>query len=288
MRAPEATGTMPAETPAEMRATPRPDPRADLALLHEAAASAADIALSYWRRDPKTWEKPRDEGPVSEADLAVDAHLRAVLMQARPDYGWMSEETPDTVDARNAETVFIVDPIDGTRAYLRGEETWAHALAVVHRGNPLAAVIDMPAKERRYAAARGHGATRNGAAISPVADPPDLDMADLLVTRPNLAPEHWRGAPPALTRHFRPSLAYRIALVAEGRFDGMLTLRDSWEWDVAAGALIAAEAGAAVSDRKGAALSFNSPGRKTDGLLAAPPALHAEVLARLAPTARLA
>ena len=92
---------------------------------------------------------------------------------------------------------------------------------------------------------------------------------------------------PGLTRHFRPSLAYRLALVAEGRFDGMLTLRDSWDWDVAAGALIAAEAGARVTDRAGGALRFNAPGRKTAGVLAAPEPLHGETLARLAPGARV-
>lgn len=269
------------------RPAPAPDPAADLALLAEAAEGAAEIALSHWRQDPKVWDKPGDEGPVTEADLAVDAYLSERLRAARPGYGWMSEETPDDLAARAADTLFIVDPIDGTRAYARGEPIWAHSLAVVHAGRPVAAVVHLPAEGMRYAAAAGHGATRDGAPIAPVAAPPALDTADMLVTRPNLAAGLWRGPVPSLARHFRPSLAYRIALVAEGRFDGMLTLRDSWEWDVAAGALIAEEAGARVTDRAGRPLSFNSSGRKTAGVLAAPPTLHAETLARLAPGARV-
>jgi len=266
---------------------PGPDVAADLALLIEAAEGAAEIALGHWRRDPKVWHKPADEGPVTEADLAVDAYLKERLRAERPGYGWMSEETPDDRGARRGETLFIVDPIDGTRAYARGEPIWAHALAVVHAGRPVAAVVHLPAQETRYAAAAGQGATRDGVPISAAAAAPGLDAAEMLVTRQNLAPELWRGPVPALTRHFRPSLAYRIALVAEGRFHGMLTLRDSWEWDVAAGALIAEEAGARVTDRSGRPLRFNAAGRKTAGILAAPPALHAEALGRLAPHARI-
>lgn len=274
---------MPAPEPAAAGAAP-PDPQADLALLVAAAEAAGDIALGHWRRNPASWEKAGGEGPVTEADLAVDADLRARLAAARPGYGWMSEETPDDPAARAGETLFIVDPIDGTRAFARGESAWAHALAVVHRGRPVAGLVYLPAKERLYAATAGGGASLNGTALAP-ADAPRLDAAEMLVTKPNLAAHLWRGGVPRLTRHFRPSLAYRLALVAEGRYHGMLTLRDAWEWDVAAGALVAEEAGARVTDREGRALRFNAPQRKTAGVLAAPAALHAEALARLAPGA---
>jgi len=269
----------------QRRPSATPDLNADLDLLIEASRGAAEIALHHWGRDPLTWEKPGDEGPVTEADIAVDTYLREMLTAARPGYGWMSEETPDDLAARAARTLFIVDPIDGTRAYAKGEETWAHALTVVQDGVPVAGVVHLPAKERLYAGARGHGATCNGVPLTARSVTTDLDRADMLVTRPNLAPDLWQGAPPGLTRHFRPSLAYRLALVAEGRFDGMITLRDSWDWDVAAGALLALEAGAMVTDRTGAPLRFNACGRKTAGVIAAPAALHAEALRRLSPGA---
>ena len=268
---------------------PRVDAAADLALLVEASREAAEIALGFWRQGPKTWEKPGDEGPVSEADLAVDAHLRGRLTAARPDYGWISEETAEDGRALGCRAAFVVDPIDGTRAFLRGEETWAHALAVVVDGAPVAGVVHLPAKgDRLYAARSGGGAQRDGAAIRARGATPGLEDAALLVTKQNTAPGLWRRPVPALNRHFRPSMAYRLALVAEGRYDGMLTLRDAWEWDIAAGVLIAAEAGARVSDRTGGALAFNAPGRKAAGVVAAPATLHAEIVARLAPGARIA
>jgi len=223
--------------------------------------------MGHWRADPKVWDKGA-AGPVSEADFAVDRHLRARLLAARPDYGWLSEET--------------ADPIDGTRAYLGGEETWAHSLAVAEAGRGTAGVIFLPAKNRLYAAATGRGATRDGAAVAPSART-EVAGARVLSNRMSFDPRHWRVPPDDLARGFRPSLAYRLALVAEGRFDAMLTLGDAWEWDIAAGALIAAEAGAAVTDRHGAPLTFNAEGARAPGVLTAAPALHAALLSRLAP-----
>jgi myo-inositol-1(or 4)-monophosphatase len=110
-----------------------------------------------------------------------------------------------------------------------------------------------------------------------------LEGANILTTKANMAPEKWPGGVPEITRSFRASLAYRMCLAAEGRFDGMLTLRDAWEWDIAAGSLIAQRAGAVVTDRMGAALRFNAPNALAEGVLALPPKLHAEALARLMP-----
>ncbi|MEL6206446.1 MAG: 3'(2'),5'-bisphosphate nucleotidase CysQ [Pseudomonadota bacterium] len=269
----------------EPSSEPEGAPEADLALLVDAARAAGEIALGYWRNAQRVWEKDEDQGPVGEADLAADRVLTEHLRGARPDYGWMSEETADLAEDRAARNLFIVDPIDGTRAFLKGEDTWSHSLAVVRDRVPVAAVVYLPAKDLLYTAAGGVGAWSNGALLRAEPGSGGLDTANLLITKPNLAPHLWRGPVPTLTRHFRPSLAYRMALAAEGRFDGMVTLRDAWEWDVAAGALIAMEAGLCVTDRDGAALRFNSPARKTAGILAATPSLHAELRARLAPGA---
>jgi myo-inositol-1(or 4)-monophosphatase len=255
-------------------------PENDLQLLLDAAGHAAEIALRHWRRDPKVWEKGA-EGPVSEADYEVDAWLRDNLRAARPDYGWLSEETPDDPAQRAASRVFIVDPIDGTRAYIGGEATWAHSLAVVEDGHPIAAVVHLPVRKKTYAAARGHGATLNGDPVA-TADRAEVAGSTFLTSRAAFDPHHWKGPVPQIDRAFRPSLAYRLALVGEGRFDGMLTLRPTWEWDVAAGALIATESGATVTDRNGRPLAFNNRDPRLDGVLAAGPMLHAAVHARMA------
>lgn len=255
-------------------------PARDLALLTEAAREAGRIALRYWRKDPKVWDKGGEHGPVSEADLAVNDMLKARLMDARPDYGWLSEETPDSTDRLAVDTVFILDPIDGTRAFIAGEETWAHSLAVAHRGKVTAGVVYLPALDCIYTASETSAPMKDGQVIR-ASWRDRLEGANILTTKANMAPEKWPGGVPEITRSFRASLAYRMCLAAEGKFDGMLTLRDAWEWDIAAGALIAERAGAVVTDQTGAALRFNSPGAQAKGVLALPAGLHAEALAHL-------
>jgi myo-inositol-1(or 4)-monophosphatase len=255
-------------------------PARDLALLTDAAREAGRIALRYWRREPKVWDKGGDHGPVTEADLAVNDMLKLMLLAARPDYGWLSEETPDDPARLACETVFIIDPIDGTRAFVAGEETFAHSLAVAHRGKVTAGVVFLPALDKIYVAAVDAAPLKDGQPIS-VSPREQLEGADILTVKANMLPEKWPGGVPEITRSFRASLAYRLCLAAEGRFDGMLTLREAWEWDIAAGSLIAERAGAVVTDQHGAALRFNTANARADGVLALPPALQAEALRRL-------
>ncbi|MBJ3763221.1 3'(2'),5'-bisphosphate nucleotidase CysQ [Maribius pontilimi] len=255
-------------------------PATDLPLLIDAALGGGQIAMAHWRSDPAT--RTKDDGsPVSVADTAVDDALRDTLTRARPAYGWMSEETPDDRARLSRAHCFILDPIDGTRAYLDGSTTWALSLAVAEAGRITAAVIHMPAKGLTYTAALGQGAWLNGVRIraSAIAR---AEGAALITSKATYAARHWRGTPPDFEKHFRPSMAYRLAVVAAGRFDAMMTLRQAWEWDIAAGALIAAEAGATVTDRHGAPLRFNSAPRQSAGVVAANPALHDEILKQLA------
>ena len=257
-------------------------PAHDLALLIEAAQAAGDLARDMLAHPLETREKSGGAGPVTAIDLAVDALLSQHLRGARPDYGWLSEESEDSAARLEASRVFIVDPIDGTRSLIEGTGLWAHSLAVAERGVITAAVIHLPMRDALYAAAAGQGATRNGAPIR-AGVRTDLADAHVLIARPALEPRHWLdGRVPSLRRAFRPSLAYRLALVAEGRFDAMLTLRPTWEWDVAAGDLILREAGAAISDRRGGPLVFNTPQPQVAGVLAANPGLHAGLAAALA------
>ncbi|WP_339949475.1 3'(2'),5'-bisphosphate nucleotidase CysQ [uncultured Albimonas sp.] len=271
-----------------MPAAEFPDPRDadDLALLVEAARAAGEIALRHFREDPESWEKDGGQGPVSEADLEVDRMLRAELGGARPGYGWLSEETEDAGARRearlDAERVFICDPIDGTRAFLKGEETWGNAIAIVQNGVVRAGVMFLPARGAMYAASLGGGATLDGAALSPSART-DLTGADALVSAAGMRPERWKGAPPPVTRHFRASLCYRLCLVAQGRFDCSISVGGVWEWDAAAGDVILREAGAAVSDARGDRPVYNRPEPRLSGLIASAPGLHGAILERLAP-----
>ncbi len=251
----------------------------DLALLVQAARIAGPIALRYWKRNPKTWEKG-EEGPVTEADIAVNDALQQHLRAARPAYGWLSEETADTPDRLSRDHVFILDPIDGTRAFIAGEDSFSHALAIARGGVVTAGVVFLPALDRLFAATATGPATLNGQPIT-ASTITGIAGATLLTPAANLAPRHWPGGVPDLKRAFRASVAYRLALVAQGRFDGMLSFRQGWEWDIAAGALLCQRAGATVSDAKGNPLRFNRPDPRADGLIAAAPALHTALRARL-------
>lgn len=252
-------------------------PATDLELLIKAAQAAGDVARRYTGPSAKAWDKPGGAGPVTEADLAVNRVLEDTLRSARSGYGWLSEESEDDATRLERDRVFIVDPIDGTRSFIEGSQTWAHSLAIVERGEVIAGVIYLPLRDKLYAASLGEGAMLNGKALR-VGTADNLEGASMLAARPNFDARYWRaGEHPGMVRNFRPSLAYRMALVAEGRFDAMMTLRSAWEWDIAAGALILSEAGAKITDQTGTGLLFNNPTPRVPGVLAANPDLHKEL-----------
>lgn len=257
-------------------------PGRDLDLLLEAATEAGKIAHRYFRTPFDVRDKGDGQGPVTEADLAIDRMLRHELTAARPDYGWLSEETEDGQARLDCDNVFIVDPIDGTRSFVAGSTTFAHSLAIARDGLVVAAVVFLPERELMYQARAGQGAFLNGAPIG-ASGRTALDGATLLAAKPQMNPDLWPSGVPPVTLHFRSSLAYRMCLVAQGRFDAMVTLRDAWEWDIAAGDLICREAGVTSTDKHGAPLRFNNEGAQTAGALAASPAIHAGLFAHLQP-----
>lgn len=259
-------------------------PATDLSLLIEAAERAGDIALTFTGPEAKRWDKPGGAGPVTEADLAVNAMLEDMLPAARPGYGWLSEETEDSSARQERRCTFIIDPIDGTRSFAEGSSTWAHSIAVADKGEVTAAVIYLPRRDLMFTAAKGQGAKLNGQPVH-VSGRTELDGADVLAAKPNLMGVHWRsGKAPAIRRSHRPSLAYRMAAVAQARFDAMMTLRASWEWDIAAGDLIIREAGGVCTDRAGVPLKFNNPHPQLNGVVAGGAAVQRALLAALSPT----
>lgn len=224
--------------------------------------------MEFFRGNPEIWEKSDNAGPVTEADLAVNAHLSETLQTARPDYGWLSEESEDTEDRLSTQRQFVIDPIDGTRSFIDGSRDWAHAIAIVENNQPIAGVVAMPARELLFSAVLGAGAFANDERLEVSSDKP-IEQSTVLTSRPNLRPEFWKnGTRPGFETAFRSSLAYRMCLVASGRFDAMITFRPSWEWDIAAGALIISEAGGKVVDQTGEPLRFNNKTPKTNGVIA--------------------
>ena len=240
-------------------------PENDLALIEAVAAEAGELAMRYFRRDPDVWYKDGNS-PVSEADIAVDRLLRDRLMTARPDYGWLSEETEDDLSRLGDRPVFVVDPIDGTRGFLKGQDCWCVSVAVVRGGRSLCGVLACPARGEMFAADQSSPSTRNGQPIH-VADPEQVKT--IAGPRRVIAklPEDFFG----LERgpHIA-SLAYRLAMVADGRLTATLVKPYCNDWDLAAADLIVNRAGGAVVDIDGAPARYNRRDT-THGLLIAAP-----------------
>jgi myo-inositol-1(or 4)-monophosphatase len=244
----------------------------DLALLREAAIESGRIALRQRARGLKIRAKAGGS-PVTNADLAVDAFLTEHLRAARPDYGWLSEETADNAERLGARRIFVVDPIDGTSAFMKHRPWFSVALAVIEDGQAVAGVVHAPALDETYQAAQGSGAWLNGSVIGPSGARTLRDCA-MLGDPAVFAHRSW----PPMRIARRNSIAYRMALVAAGAFDAAYAPTPKWDWDVAAGAVIAVEAGAVVTDHRGRPYRFNQAEPRQPGLLCAAPGVHAQLV----------
>jgi myo-inositol-1(or 4)-monophosphatase len=256
------------------------DLEADLRLAREAAATAGALALAHFRAAPKSWYK----GPgqvVTEADVAVDNLLHDMLRGARSDYGWLSEERVDDRSRARCARVWMVDPIDGTRAFADGVPQFAISVALVESGEPLVGVVLNPATGECFETRRGGGASMNGQRLT-VSSCAELADADLLSSRTEMKRRHWSTMIPEATFTTIGSLAYKLALVASGRFDGLVSLRPSHDWDIAAAQLLVREAGGRLTDAAGRPIVLNRDPPRHFGLAAAGTGgLHAAIVARL-------
>ncbi len=253
----------------------------------EAARTAGALALSHYKTDLKSWEK-HDTTPVSEADLEVDALLHRQLLGATPDFGWLSEETADNDARLSKDWVWIVDPIDGTRAFLKGRPEWVISIGAVYQGKPMAGAIFNPVTDELFSAVKGRGAKLNGEPIQ-VSKRFELEGCYMLGHASMFARPEWPMPWPPMEIDLVNAIAYRMALVACGKFDATLSLSFKNEWDTAAGCLIVTEAGGVVSDHQGAPLSYNQADTRGRSLICAGPALHASIedRVRLVPDVRI-
>ena len=256
-------------------AEPPPGPATTLrAAVESIAAEAGQTALARFGTDFRRWEKTPGS-PVCEVDIDIDRMLKVRLSALLPDAGWLSEETADNPARLARDRLWVVDPIDGTRDYIRARPGWCVSIALVERGRVVIGVLDAPARGEIWSAALGEGATLNGAALQagsrtdfpgsrvPTDALPKADRDLVVVDKPN-------------------SIALRIAMVAADRADLVATLRWGNEWDIAAAALVASEAGAAVTDAVGIPLVFNKPRPQAFGVVASTRGIHRAAIARLA------
>ncbi|CAN7512405.1 3'(2'),5'-bisphosphate nucleotidase CysQ [Pararhizobium sp. LjRoot235] len=250
----------------------------DLELITIAAKAAGEKALSYFRKNPDVQWKNEGRSPVSEADYAANDILKEKLLTARPNYGWLSEETDDDEARLGCDTVFVVDPIDGTRAFIAGKDVWCVSVAVVHVGRPVAGVLFAPALDELFQATLTGDAQKNGAAINVRAGVDSTLRIALAEDAVGLLEYGYRTSVSRIAHV--PSLAYRIAMIADGRIDGTIVKKNSHDWDLAAADLILERAGGALFGLDGQPLSYNRPNvRHTILCAAAMPALPALIAA---------
>ena len=253
----------------------------DLELITEAARQAGAVALGFFGNSPEVWWKNGGSSPVSAADFAANAMLSSILQQARPNYGWLSEETDDDDARLGCRTLFVVDPIDGTRGFIAGSRLWCVSVAVVTDGRPVAGVLYAPALDELYTAGLSGPALKNGAPIA--VSGAGVDDTHRIATGEDMLAGFGSDFRKTIERvkHI-PSLAYRLAMVADGRLEGTLVRRDSHDWDLAAADLILQQAGGALVDLAGDPLIYNKPIVKHGELCGAATASMPEFLHQLA------
>jgi myo-inositol-1(or 4)-monophosphatase len=240
--------------------------------LVEAVREAGVLALKTFRGTIKQWAKGKSS-VVCEADLAVDALLRERLGGSAHGHGWLSEETEDDPARLQARTIWIVDPIDGTRSYLAGREDWAVSAALAVDGRPVLAALFAPVTDELFLAEHGGGATLNGA---PIAVNPGGDPAGAKVSGPKRLIDLLRAVEPQIIAMPRiGSLALRLTRVADGALDIAFAGGNSHDWDLAAADLLVHEAGGALTTLAGQALTYNCPEPVHGALIAAGRNRHA-------------
>lgn len=228
--------------------------------------------MRYFRQAPKQWEK----GPgqvVTEADIAVDRLLHDRLIGPNPGDGWLSEESEDDLARLGKSRVWIVDPIDGTRSFAEGLPEFTISVALVEDGAPVVGVVLNPATDELFAAVRGGGASLNGAPIRATGRD-GLEGAAVVASRFESRRRRFTELLPSVEVTTIGSLAYKLALVASGRYDGYLSWRRTHDWDIAGAAVLLAEAGGKLTDADGRPIALNRERPVHEGLLAGGAALH--------------
>ena len=240
--------------------------------------------MAHFRAPSSHWYK----GPgqvLTEADLAVDQLLKEILLGARPGDGWLSEETADDGSRHRCQRIWVVDPIDGTRAFADRLPEFAVSIGLLVDGQPTLGGLLNPATGERFIAVPGDAARLDGRPLC-ASGCLRLEGARLLSARTEMRRRNWPEIFPEASFASVSSLAYKLALVAAGRFDGLVSLRRCWDWDLAAALPLLAGAGCPATDARGRPLTLNGDTVKHHGLaIAATPALHQALLERLATAA---
>jgi myo-inositol-1(or 4)-monophosphatase len=249
-------------------------PEDDLQLAVTAARVAGVEVMKWFRTDLEVILKSPDQ-PVTKADLASDAILKRMLMDPRPEYGWLSEETADTVDRLSRDYVWMVDPIDGTRSFIAGRLEFTISIGLAYKGVPVLGVVFNPSTDELYTAIAGAGAYAGERRLEVAGG---RERSVLVASRSDIKQGHFGSFTNEFDVRGLGSTAYKLCKVAEGAVDAFLSKGPKGEWDLCGGDLIVREAGGVITDLKGERLRFNQPVPHITGVVAARADVHAAIL----------
>jgi myo-inositol-1(or 4)-monophosphatase len=254
----------------------------ELLVARDAALAAGAILQRYFRDGGYQIDSKGKNNPVTTADFEADSELKQILREAFPAYGWLSEETADNDDRLTRERVWIVDPLDGTKEFIKGIPEFVVAIALAEHGVPMMGVTYNPIKDEMFWGARGAGCFLDGNAVT-VSDTRTLEHSTILASRSETARGEWKAYEGRVTVRPIGSVAYKLALVACGRADATFTLTPKSEWDIASGVALILAAGGRVTDLNGDPVHFNRRNVKTPGFVASNGHLHAQLEHMLPP-----
>jgi myo-inositol-1(or 4)-monophosphatase len=248
----------------------------ELLVARDAALAAGAILQRYFRDGGYQIDSKGKNNPVTTADFEADSELKQILREAFPAYGWLSEETADNDDRLTRERVWIVDPLDGTKEFIKGIPEFVVAIALAEHGVPMMGVTYNPIKDEMFWGARGAGCFLAGNAVT-VSDTRALEHSTILASRSETARGEWKAYEGRVTVRPIGSVAYKLALVACGQADATFTLTPKSEWDIASGVALILAAGGRVTDLNGNPVHFNRRNVKTPGFVASNGHLHAQL-----------
>ena len=252
----------------------------------QAALEAARAVFARFTPGAIETEYKAGHDPVTEADRALDAVLRKELL--RDGEGWLSEESVDDPIRLQRSRVWVVDPLDGTREFVKGIPEFCTSIGYVQNGRPVAGGIYNPATDETFLGAIDCGVSYNGKPAQ-ASQRRTLDGALVLASRSEVKRGEWKPFENTALK-IRPmgSVAYKLALVSAGLAEVTFTLTPKNEWDVVAGVALVESAGGFTSTLEKTALSANRRDPLLSGLLASGPFLKDELLTLVEPHIRVA
>lgn len=255
------------------------NPSSEHLQIRDSIIKAGKIALKWFKNDPENWEK-EDGSLISKVDIEINNLLGRILKKSNPNFGWLSEESEDDKSRLEKEITFVVDPLDGTKAFLEGKKEFSISIALVKNGEPISGIVYSPSTKEIFESEKNKGSWKNKKRIY-ISKFNELNGCKMVAFKPMFSHPSWKSPWPKMSIENRNSVAYRMALVASGEFDAMMALNSKNDWDIAAGDLLITEAGGYVSQHNAKKLKYNNVSTKKPSVIGSNKKIYDEIITRV-------